>query len=146
MRPLIVYGPDLYRYTYFLESFPRGGSLLVYEAQHAHNFYMHKLAEQGLLGLGASLGIFAVVILGGSYLLLRRGRDYPNAYTLLLIGLVAITAGRALEQTVGLARASDLTIFWVLLATFVVLLKVAQSEASSEAVGGSKPRPPPEPA
>jgi len=139
MRPLIVYGPDLYRYTYFLESFPRGGSLLVYEAQHAHNFYMHKLAEQGLLGLGASLGIFAVVILGGSYLLLRRGRDYPNAYTLLLIGLVAITAGRALEQTVGLARASDLTIFWVLLATFVVLLKVAQSEASSEAVVGPNP-------
>ena len=70
MRPFMGYGPDLYRYPYFLESFPKGGSLLVYEAQHTHNFYMPQLVEQGLLGLGASLGIFAVVILGGSYLLL----------------------------------------------------------------------------
>ena len=141
MRPLIGYGPDLYRYTYFLESFPRGGNLLVYEAQHAHNFYMHQLVEQGLLGVGASLGIFGVVILGGSYLLLRGGREYPKAYTLLLIGLIAITAGRALEQIVGLARASDLTIFWALLATFLVLPKIARSEASTETDIGSKPPP-----
>ena len=38
LRPVVGYGPDLFRYTYLLESPPVGEQLLPLEPDHAHNF------------------------------------------------------------------------------------------------------------
>ena len=127
LRPVIGYGPDLYRFTYFLESVPRGSTLFVPEAHHAHSYYVHQAVEQGLLGLVSSLGIVMAAILVGSYLLVRHRQSYSGFHKLVLIGLVATIAGRSLEQAVGVARVSDLMIFWVLLAAFVALPVAARS-------------------
>ena len=121
LRPIVGYGPDQFRYAFLLESLPMAGSFLPMEPDHAHSAYIHQMVEQGVLGLLASVGIFAVPLLVGGYQLLRGRRQYSQLHLLLLIGLLATFAGRSLEQTVGLARVSDLTIFWVLLAAFVVL-------------------------
>ena len=121
LRPIVGYGPDLFRYAFLLESLPHGGGLLPMEPDHAHNVYIHQTVEQGFLGLLASVGIFAVPLLVGGYQLISGRRQYSQLHLLLLIGLLATLAGRSLEQTVGLARVSDLTIFWVLLAVFVAL-------------------------
>jgi len=44
-----------------------------------------------------------------------------SLYKLVLLTLMAVLAGRALEMMVGVARVSDLTVFWVLLGLFAAL-------------------------
>ena len=127
LRPVIGYGPDLFRYTFLLESQPRGNDLLPLEPDQAHNYFLHQGVELGFLGLLSSLGLFVVPLLGGGYLLLRERRSYSPAHKIVLIGLLGILAGRFLEEMVGVARVSDLTIFWVLLAIFVALPEVMQA-------------------
>ena len=51
LRPLVGYGPEMFKYTFPLES-PLGGLL-----SHAHNFILHHFVEQGVLGLFSSLGL-----------------------------------------------------------------------------------------
>ena len=143
LRPVVGYGPDLFRYSFLLESLPGGKRALPMEPDHAHNVYIHQTVEQGVLGLLASVGLFAVPFLVGVYQLFRERRQYSHLHLLLLIGLLATFAGRSLEQTVGLARVSDLTIFWVLLAAFVVLprtMMASLSEPETSGVIGDAPR------
>ena len=143
LRPVVGYGPDLFRYVYMLESPPRGGDLLPRESAHAHNFFIHQGVESGVLGLLSSLGIFVVPLALGGYLLIRQRRNYSTVHKLILIGLLATLVGRSLEQMVGLARVSDLIIFWVLLGAFAALpiaMKTSRSPGeSSDAVGATTP-------
>jgi O-antigen ligase/Tfp pilus assembly protein PilF len=121
LRPLIGYGPDLFRYTYLLVTPPMADSLLLIEPDHAHNYFIHQTVEQGILGLIGALGLFLAPFLAGGVLLLRKGQVGAPAHKLVLIGLLAILAGRFVEQMVGVARVSDLTIFWVILAALCAL-------------------------
>ena len=134
LRPLIGYGPDLFRYTFLLESLPASSGSFPMEPDHAHNYYIHQTVEQGLLGLLGSLGIFVAVFGVAGHQLLWRRREYSGLHKVVLIGLLAVLVGRFVEQTVGLARVSDLTIFWVLLGVFVALpgvMRVREPAADS---------------
>lgn len=127
LRPLVGYGPDLFRTAYLLESHPRGKRLLPGEAHQAHNYFLHAGVEMGYLGLAVSLGLFGVPVLAGGYVLLRRrnlanlGNTDNAGVTVLLAGLMALLAGRFLEQMVGIARVSDLTLFWAALGLLAAL-------------------------
>jgi len=66
----------------------------------------------------------------GGYLLIRRGGSYSLTHRIVLVGLVATLAGRLVEQQVGVARVSDLTIFWALLAIFAALPTVMANRES----------------
>ena len=51
IRPLVGYGPDLFRATYMLESLPNSAqNLLPNEVAHAHNYLIHQAVELGFLG------------------------------------------------------------------------------------------------
>ena len=63
-------------------------------------------------------------MLAGGFLLLSRRRNYSTTHGVLLIMLLAVVSGRLLEQMVGIARVSDLTLFWALLAIFVAVPRV----------------------
>ena len=139
IRPLVGYGPDLFRYTYLLRSVPQGGSVPV-EPDHAHNFFIHQTVEQGLFGLLSSVGLFMAAFLAGAFQLLWQRRSITLVHKLILIGVLATLAGRFLEMMVGVARVSDLTVLWVLLAIFVTLPAVFRSE-EAEAVGKPRPQP-----
>ena len=116
LRPFVGYGPDLFKYTYLLERLPRGPDGTVVSERFAHNFVIHQGVELGLLGLLTALGLFAApAFVGGYHLFLRRKGD-SSFHNLLIVGLLAALAGRFVEQMVGVAAVSDLTIFWVLLA------------------------------
>ena len=132
IRPLVGYGPDLFRYTYLLESPPTSRSFLSEEPDHAHNFFINQLVEQGFLGLFSSLGIFVAVFLAAGYQILRQRSTLSNSYKLVLIALLAIIAGRFLEQIVGVARVSDLTLFWALLGLFAALPTAMMGSTNSE--------------
>ena len=126
LRPLIGYGPDLFRYTYLLKSPPEdpgGGLPSPLEPDHAHNFFIHQTVEQGFLGGFASIALFASVFGVGCHHLLFRRRNADPLYRLLLFGLVAIILGRFLEMMVGVARISDLTILWILFGLFAALVR-----------------------
>ena len=85
----------------------------------------------GFLGLVASIGLYAAVLLTGGYLLFWRNRSYSIVHTLVLIGLVTTVGGRLVEQMVGIARVSDLTIFWVLLAVFAALPSIVETQKAT---------------
>ncbi|TPW09784.1 MAG: hypothetical protein FD130_2404, partial [Halothiobacillaceae bacterium] len=140
MRPLIGYGPDLFRYTYLLKSPPEGISLFPLEPDHAHNYFIHQTVEQGFLGLLSSLGIFAAVFILGGYQLIRYRRSHSPGHKVVLIALLAVFAGRFLEMMVGVARVSDLTVLWVLLAVFAAL-PIAMSNPESGVEVAPNPRP-----
>ena len=130
LRPLTGYGPDLFRYTYLLKSPAEGVELFPLEPDHAHNFFIHQTVEQGFLGLLSSLGVFAAAFLVGGYQLFRTRHRYSDELRIILIVLLAVLAGRFLEMMVGVARVSDLTILWVLLAVFVALPMVGHGPQS----------------
>ena len=120
LRPLVGYGPDFFHAAYLLVS-PPDYERLPSEFVHAENYFVHQGVELGFLGLAASLGVFASLLLVGGHQLLWRRKDYGIFHQVLLVGVVAIIGGRLLEQMVGIARVSDLTIFWVLLGIFAAL-------------------------
>ena len=142
LRPVVGYGPDLFRYTYLLESPPEGANLFPLEPDHAHNYFIHQAVEQGVLGLLSSLGLFVAVFVVGGYRLLRERRHYSNLLLLVLIGLLAVVAGRFLEMMVGVARVSDLTMLWVLLGVFVALPAVLGSAGAAPESSPAPARPP----
>ena len=121
LRPVIGYGPDLFRSAYLLESPPSAHDWLPHDADHPHNYFIHQGVELGFLGLLASTGIFAALFAIGGYQLLRRRRALPAAHKLVLAALLATFTGRFVEQLFGVARVSDLTIWWVLMALFAAL-------------------------
>jgi tetratricopeptide (TPR) repeat protein len=130
-RPLIGYGPDLFRYSYALVSPPTGSGLLPFWPDHPHNYFLHQGVELGFLGLLSSVSLFVSLFLVGAYQIKRYRRSYSVPHTLLLMGLLATMAGRFVEQLVGLARISDLTVYWALLALFVALPKAMDIQRSA---------------
>ena len=67
LRPVIGYGPDLFRYTYLLVSQPADQSRIPLEPDHAHNYFIHQGVEQGLLGMASSLSIFVALFFATGY-------------------------------------------------------------------------------
>ena len=144
LRPVIGYGPDLFRYVYMLESPPRGPDRIPRESVHAHNFFIHQGVEAGFLGLLSSLGIYLVPLGAGIYLLVRHRHNYSMFDNLVLAGLLATLIGRGLDQIVGLARVSDLTIFWMLLAVLAAMPIAMRSPQPAEQIAypSNPPNPP----
>ena len=128
LRPLVGYGPDLFKYIFPLES-TQGGLL-----SQAHNFVLHHWVEQGILGLFSSLGIFVAFFTAGFIQLWRNRETYPTTYKLILVTLLATVAGRAVEMMVGVAREPDLVLFWIILAVFVVLPSVMGPSAQTSKI------------
>lgn|GEM_PF-920746 len=142
LRPLIGYGPDLFRYTYLMRSPAEDIDLRPLEPDHAHNFFIHQTVEQGYIGGFASLALFISVIGVSAHHVLRRRVAKNPLYPMLLFGLTAIVFGRLLEMMVGVARVSDLTILWVIFGLFAALVNLdteQQETAGAQADGPSEP-------
>ena len=130
IRPLVGYGPELFKYTFPLES-PLGGLL-----SQAHNFWLHHWVEQGILGLFGSIGLFVAFFLVGLAQLWNNRNTYSTTHKWLLVALLATMVGRGAEGFWGVNRESDLVLFWLLLAAFVVLpsVMIASQEAEPASV------------
>ncbi len=143
LRPAIGYGPDLFRYTYLLESRPMGRDLLPEEPDHAHNYFLHQAVEQGYLGLLSTFAIIAAIAYAGGRWLLQHRHKFSNTHMIVLAILLAVLAGRFLEMMVGVARISDLTILWILLGVFVALpslMSRPESQSDSETAAPTNQR------
>jgi O-antigen ligase len=130
LRPLIGYGPEMFRYAYLQSDVENDAGL----ALHAHNFVLHTVVELGLIGVAAYGGL----VLAAGWLLLRlarRARKARSTWTIYIaIGLLGALASRIIEQVVGKAQVSDLALSWILAALVVALVLF---------VDRNQPKPPP---
>ena len=133
LRPLVGYGPELFKYTFPLES-PLGGLL-----SQSHNFFLHHWVEQGVLGVLSSLFLFIAFFVVGLAQLWFHRNTYSTTHKWILVALLATMAGRLIEGMVGVNRESDLVLFWFLLAIFVVLPPIMGSEPEKEAAHSKCP-------
>jgi tetratricopeptide (TPR) repeat protein len=132
LRPVIGYGPDLFRYTYLLESPPDNFRFLPLEPDHAHNFFIHQTVEQGFLGGFAALALFVSVFGVTIHQVVSKRKSTNPMYRILLIGLAAVILGRFLEMSVGVARVSDLTVLWVVFGLFAASLRFDDQQHETE--------------
>ena len=123
--------------AFVLGSAPTGTELLPLETNHAHNYFIQQWVELGILGFLSSLGVFLASFLIGGYQLLWERRRYSLLHKVILIGVLSALAGRFVEQTVGVAKVSDLVLWWVIWAVVVSLLRVMS--ANSAVVAAESP-------
>ena len=138
IRPLVGYGPEMFKYTFPLES-PLGGLL-----SQAHNFFIHHWVEQGILGFLTSIGLFVAFFAVGGAQLLRNWGEYSTVHKWILITLLATMVGRLAETMVGVARESDLVLIWMMLAILVALPSIMDRPTEAEEhppTPGRLPRP-----
>ena len=139
-RHLLGYGPELFGYA-FPQTSPDDLDInFARYFDYAHNHILHEFVELGILGLAAYLGVIGVVVVGGGLQLLRRGSRYSALHKWALIAIVAAVAGRVIEELTGIARVSDLTIFWVLLGLFGALAAALMNPQEYEAKQPAAPR------
>lgn len=116
-RSILGYGPEMFRYVFQIKSpLDTTDTYLPIEAHNAHNFFIHQWVEQGFLGLSSSVLLFLSALSICTYQLLRKHKKMSNEYKIIIIGAIALVSGRIIEQSVGVGRISDLTVFWILLA------------------------------
>ena len=127
LRPLVGYGPEMFKYTFPLES-PLGGLL-----SQSHNFFIHHAVEQGLLGFFSSVGLVLAFFGVGAAQLVRNWSTYSSTHRWVLLALMGAMIGRVAEFMVGVNRESDLVTFWIILAIMVVLPSVMVPQESTAA-------------
>ena len=131
LRPLVGYGPEMFKYTFPLES-PLGGLL-----SQSHNFFIHHAVEQGVLGFLSSVGLVLSFFAVGTAQLVRNWSTYSSTHRWVLLALMGAMIGRVAEFMVGVNRESDLVTFWIILAILVVLPSVMAPSPQAQPVGTS---------
>ena len=127
------YGPDMFRFVFPLNSpLDRSQNHLPIEAHNAHNLFLHQLFEQGVIGLLSSSLLFISIIVSSILLLIKKSPLVSTEYRIILIGIIAIMISRAVEQSVGIGRISDLTVFWVMLGLIIALPNILGNDSSIE--------------
>jgi O-antigen ligase/tetratricopeptide (TPR) repeat protein len=138
VRHLFGYGPDSFLFVYPLQADLNTGNTIKI-VKDAHNLWVHTAVEIGVLGALFLLAVSAVAVLVGAHHVVFRWRDWPTQYRLLAAALVAIAAGRGVEQLVGVAQISDAMLSWSLLALLVALPRVVESPAPESLGAGPSP-------
>jgi hypothetical protein len=120
LRPAFGLGPDMFVYSFPIVAKPRSGVAVV---DHAHNYQLQILMEQGFLGLIGFLTLISSLIVM-SVLLIRqiRHRDHPQVMIrILVLSLSPPMIGKIVEIQTGVARVSDLAMMFALFgATFAL--------------------------
>jgi O-antigen ligase len=125
LRPLIGYGPDMFRYAFAQESNPADATI----PWHGHNFIVHTAIELGLLGVFAyaALAITTGLALVRMWLATKRGEVSPWM-SVIVFALMGIFAGRLLEQMAGKPQVSDLTQGWLMAGVVLAMVRMPASE------------------
>ena len=128
------YGPDMFRFVFPLNSpLDKSDTYLPIEAHNAHNVFLHQLFEQGVLGLLSALLLFISILVPSILLLRNKSPVLSIEYRIVLVGIIATIMGRTIEQSVGIARISDLTVFWIMLGVMIALPNILSKESSIDA-------------
>jgi tetratricopeptide (TPR) repeat protein len=138
-RSLTGYGPEMFYYAYPLgiEIEPTGTI-----AQNTHNYPLQLLLELGLFGFVSFISAALLTVYAAVRLLskARRAGKHGMWPSIVIVGLLAMLAGRGTGQMVGVARVGDLVPFWALLALSIAVIEIVRRQLpeSSESSGRSQ--------
>ncbi|MEX0762702.1 MAG: tetratricopeptide repeat protein [Dehalococcoidia bacterium] len=133
LRPLFGFGPDMYFYSYPLAAGPQDGFTTV---SHTHNYALQLLMEMGVSGLIIFLVATTLILATGVRLLRQRHTEGLRGgwLSIIMLGVLSALVGRAVEQTVGVARVGDLAPFWALMGLVVALHAIGNPSAPLQPV------------
>ena len=130
LRPVFGLGPEMYHYSFPLVADPQDGVLV---PSHAHNLPLHLVLEYGAAGLFAFVLLALSVLMAGLMTVWRYRRDKGRGGDWLSIAMLTVIAsliGRAVEQSVGVARIGDLILFWMLLGVALAVCAIGSGVRS----------------
>jgi O-antigen ligase len=121
LRFLFGFGPDMFFYSYPTVAEPQTHLSGV---SHAHNYLLQILMEEGIVG--ALFMVAAAVFLIIAAWRVLRARNSEPWLVLIMVGVLAALAGRAVDQAGSVARISDLMLFFALLGALIALTEIAR--------------------
>jgi len=127
LRVITGYGPESFKYVFQLESPLDASNHLPIEAHHAHNYLIHQTVVQGVLGFISTILLFLCPLAAVIYCLSKKMLIETKAYKILMLGILAFLIGRICDQMLGIARVSDMLLYWVLLAGFISILNILKT-------------------
>jgi hypothetical protein len=130
LRPVFGLGPDMFVYSFSMVEKPRAGLQLV---DHAHNYGLQVLMEQGFLGLIGFLTFVSFLVVTAFAVVKRlRSSDHPLSISkILVLSLLPAIFGKIIEIQTGVARVSDLTMMFALFGATIALYSVINRQQVS---------------
>ena len=130
LQPMFGLGPDMFVYSFPIVSKPRAGVQVV---DHAHNYELQVLMEQGFLGL-IGFTMFSGCLVLSAFTIVKQIR-FSN-YRLSMVAILALALlppmiGRMVEIQSGVARVSDLAMMFALFGAVIALQKVVNHQQVS---------------
>ncbi len=122
LRPLVGYGPDLFRSVFPLRENPD-----LHLFAFAHNHYLHLLLEVGILGL-AAFGTLMATALRLAWLLRRHPEPWVRW---LALGIGSAIVGWLVAAVPGIPRISDLALVWALTGLLFALSPAGTGSAAA---------------
>jgi O-antigen ligase/tetratricopeptide (TPR) repeat protein len=137
LRPLFGVGQDIYVYAFPLVGKPQTNLSLV---DHAHNYELQILAEQGFVGFLAFVSS-AILLCLAVLVMVRRMRRSGNGIDtagFLVLALSPAMIGKLVEMQSGVARISDLAMNMALLGSGIAIYEVVNRHLSSAQIDHHK--------
>lgn len=146
LRPVFGLGPDMLIYSYPFVGKPQ---TRLHSVDHAHNYPLQILVEQGYAGFLILIGSTTLLLVSGfmTVRFLRRHAADIQTWHFVVLALLPTTAGKLAEMQTGVSRISDLAMTFAIVASVLVLYElivVANSEpqpAATETRTVRTPRP-----
>jgi hypothetical protein len=132
LRPVFGLGQNMYVNSFPFVGNPQSNDRMV---EHAHNYPLQILMEQGFLGLLLLVSL-TVLLLATMLNVVKRikssasGIDVP---TILALAIIPSALGKMIEMQTGVPRVSDLVMTFALLGAVIAVSKIVNSEESATA-------------
>ena len=130
LRPVFGLGPDMFVYSYPLVADPGFSTNLV---DHAHNFGLQALVEQGFVGLLLVSGILTtalVMIIRFAHIMKKRSGE-PDIWVVIVLAIAPAVVGKLIEMQTGVSRVSELIMTFALAGALVAIWAVVSSRQES---------------
>ena len=127
LRPLFGLGPDMFVYSFPITSKPRTGLQTV---DHAHNYELQVLMEQGFIGL-IGFTMFSGFLLLSAFTTVKKIRssdDRVGVVAILVLALLPPVIGRMVEIQSGVARVSELAMMFALFGAIIALYRLVNRQ------------------
>ncbi len=131
LRPLFGVGPDMLVYVFPLVGQPQTSLALV---DHAHNYSLQVLMEQGFVGLFGFL-MMGVLLAIATFAIVRRVRRSGkniDAGSMLILALLPAMVGKMFEMQSGVGRVSDLAMNFALFGATIAIYEIINRRLNDE--------------
>ncbi|MCH8229243.1 MAG: hypothetical protein IIA53_02830, partial [Chloroflexi bacterium] len=136
LRPAFGFGPDMFIYSFPFASKPQTRLSIL---DHAHNYELQVLMEQGFVGLLGFIGFTGLLVIA-VFSVVRRFRSAGRGIDLtgiLLLALLPAMVGKLVELQTGVPRVSDLAMTFALFGAAIALYELGNRQLATDEVAPS---------